>query len=416
MKLIAPLLVIALALLPAVAPAQPTESSALINQALDRQTKLNFTGTLPEAMQYIAKETGVPIEADPAVWELLPWGKDTEVRAKIENQTLREALTAITRTLGLTFVLRTEAIELTPQPALRRLGEKSTLSELQLLDALAKTKLDFKGGDKAKLKDVVEAIDQKLAGLAGSSFQVVNRSSTSDRVPQDSAVAVGRTATLLEALDAIAGQTPATWFPRGRDVVILSKQDQTARLLGKQVSLEYDGAPVEKVLEALSARSGVKFTYEPGSVMSIPPQLRNIRMVVKRTTVEEALGVISSVTGLGYVVREDEVYVWNASVAPGGQPRERAIGWFQTDTGLNVMVREGEVPADIREFIEFQKKRQIDAWRKMMIEQGFKPSPAATSATSGGGTPGNTVRPPEKPQPPAPAPNPGAPKEPGKDL
>jgi len=122
--------------LAAPAHAQNSESAALINQALDRQTKLNITGTLPDAMQQIAKQTGVPIEADPAVWDLLPWGKDTEVRATIENQTLRQALEAITRKLGLTFVLRAEAIELQPMPALRRLGEKSTVSELQVLDAL----------------------------------------------------------------------------------------------------------------------------------------------------------------------------------------------------------------------------------------------------------------------------------------
>jgi len=395
------------------AHAQNSESAALINQALDRQTKLNITGTLPDAMQQIAKQTGVPIEADPAVWELLPWGKDTEVRATIENQTLRQALEAITRKLGLTFVLRAEAIELQPMAALRRLGEKSTVAELQVLDAL-KTPLEYKGAEKPRLRDLVEAIDLKLASLPGS-YQVVNRSSTSERVPQDAVVAVGRTATLLDALEAIATQTPATWFPRGRDVVIVSKQDQTARLLGKQVSLEYDGAPVEKVLEALSVKSGVKFTYEPGCIMAVPAQLRNIRMVLKRTTVEEALGVISSVTGLGYVVREEEVYIWNASVAPGGQPRDRMVGWFQSETGLNISITESQCPPDVREFIEFQKKKQIDAMRKMMAEQGFKPSVPAP--TGSGGTP--PVRPvPDKPQPPASTPAPGiqpAPA-PAKDL
>ena len=234
MRLIFLLLTIALTLAHS-APAQNSESAALINQALDRQTKLNITGTLPEAMQQIAKQTGVPIEADPAVWDLLPWGKDTEVRATIENQTLRQALEAITRKLGLTFVLRTEAVELQPMAALRRLGEKSTVVELQVLDAL-KTPLDYKGAEKPRLRDLVEAIDLKLAGLPGS-YQVVNRSSTSERVPQDAIVAVGRSATLLDALEAIATQTSATWFPRGRDVVIVSKQAQQASALFRPHSL-----------------------------------------------------------------------------------------------------------------------------------------------------------------------------------
>ena len=74
--------------------AQQTTSSALINQQLDQQVKLNLSGTLPQAMGQIAKLTGVPVEAQAAVWELLPWGKDTAVTATFENQTLRQALDA----------------------------------------------------------------------------------------------------------------------------------------------------------------------------------------------------------------------------------------------------------------------------------------------------------------------------------
>src|SRR5438045_367845 len=87
-------------------------SSALINEALDKQVKLELNTVLPQAMQTIATQTGVRVEADRAVWDLLPWGEQTNISAKIENQTLREALEAITRKLGLTFVLKDEAVEL----------------------------------------------------------------------------------------------------------------------------------------------------------------------------------------------------------------------------------------------------------------------------------------------------------------
>src|SRR3954452_7483720 len=107
------------------ARAQSSPSSALINQALDKQAKLDLNGTLPDVMGQISKQTGVPIDAVPDVWAILPWGKETTVTAKIENQTLREALEVITRKLGLQFVLKDEAIELQPVPALRRLGRKS---------------------------------------------------------------------------------------------------------------------------------------------------------------------------------------------------------------------------------------------------------------------------------------------------
>src|SRR5437016_9577702 len=47
-------------------------TSALINQALDKQTKLALSNLLPQAMEVIEKQTGVPMKADPAVWDLIP--------------------------------------------------------------------------------------------------------------------------------------------------------------------------------------------------------------------------------------------------------------------------------------------------------------------------------------------------------
>ena len=82
-------------------------SSALINEELDKQVKLEFAQNtpLPQVMQSIEKTTGVPLVADPSVYELLPWGEQTGLTVKIENQTLRESLAVMMRTLGLTFVL-----------------------------------------------------------------------------------------------------------------------------------------------------------------------------------------------------------------------------------------------------------------------------------------------------------------------
>src|SRR4051794_39366800 len=70
------------------------DTSALINEALDQPVKLELNTVLPKAMATIGDKTGVRIEADPAVWDLLPWGEQTNLKAKIENQTLRAALNA----------------------------------------------------------------------------------------------------------------------------------------------------------------------------------------------------------------------------------------------------------------------------------------------------------------------------------
>ena len=81
------------------------DSSALINEAMDRTVKLQVDGVLPQVLKAIEDQTNVPIKAGPAVYDLLPWGDQTNVSARIENQTLRQALTAITRKLGLTWEL-----------------------------------------------------------------------------------------------------------------------------------------------------------------------------------------------------------------------------------------------------------------------------------------------------------------------
>src|SRR2546421_11780277 len=92
------------------------DSSALINQALDGQVKPKMTldATLPAAMKKISQDTGVKIQEDPIIWDLLPWGRDTFVKATFENVTLREALEVITRKLGLTMTLREQAVEIGP--------------------------------------------------------------------------------------------------------------------------------------------------------------------------------------------------------------------------------------------------------------------------------------------------------------
>jgi hypothetical protein len=379
------------------ARAQSSPSSALINQALDKQAKLDLNGNLPDVMGQITKQTGVPIDAVPDVWTILPWGKETTVTAKIENQTLREALEKITGKLGLQFVLKDEAIELQPVPALRRLGRKSTISELDCLNLLSTTPLQLTT-DKTDLKTLLEAVDAKLASK--TPYAVENRTATSGNpVPQNIPIAVPRNATLLDALEAVTTQSPATWYPWGKTIVVLPKQDQVRRQLQKDITLRHDGTDVAQVLGELSMRAGVPFRYEPGTFQELAPQSRQIKLVLN-ATVMDALEAICGLTGLGYQVKEDEVYIWNTN-STAVRPRDKTIAILQTDTGLQVLISESTCPPDIREIIERVKEKQYDALRKMAAEQGIKVAnpPAAQPATR-----------------PAPAKAPPAPEPPGKDL
>ena len=80
----------ALVLVVLASSASAQSSSALINEALDKQQPLQLEGTLPQAIQTIAEKTGVRIEIAPGAYDLLPWGEQTTIKARIENQTLRD--------------------------------------------------------------------------------------------------------------------------------------------------------------------------------------------------------------------------------------------------------------------------------------------------------------------------------------
>jgi hypothetical protein len=352
--------------------ARAQDTSALINEALDKVLEpIQFENdiVLPMALKSISDRTGVPIEADPAVWELLPWGEQTTIKATIQNQTLREALTAITRTFGLTFEVTDESVQLQPMPALRRLGRRATLDELQSLSLLAGTTMELKT-DQPTVKQLVAWVDQKLIDLK-TPYAMENRSS--DSVRMDRTIYVPRNATMMEALDSLASNTNATWYPWGKNIVVVPKEDQIRNQLSKTVTLRYNNADVSQVLIELSQRSGVTFSIEPGAIQRIPPEFRNVHLVLDNASIKQALEHISGFTGLAYVVREEIVYIWNKS-SQTIPARDPAVGIIPLDNGMQLIITQSQLPPDMLEYFKQKRDKELGKIRVMMDEEGFKPT------------------------------------------
>ncbi len=357
-------------------------SSALINEALDKITPLNLNGTLPQVMSAIGRDTGVRIDASPMVWELLPWGDQTNV-TKIENQTLRESLTAITRKLGLTWTLKDESVELQPMPALARLGRRSTVQELQALDLLASIPLQL-ATDRPTVRQLIEAVDAKLVGI-DEQFKKANQpqpglaieSRTGDAVPSDRVIFVPRNASLMDALESLVKETRATWYPWGKSIVIVAKEDQVRNLLNKTMTVRFNGVDVQQVLLELSQRSGIEFAIEPGALQQIAQEFRSIRLIIENATVKQALENICGVTGLGYVVNESGIYVWHRLSETNGKAGAM-FGLLQLDNGMQVYIPESQLPEDLRQYLEARKQREFEKIRQMMKEEGFKPTTRPT--------------------------------------
>ena len=360
----------------AAARAQNSPTSALINEQLDKPVTLELNTVLPDAMRKIARETGVRIEAAPAVWDLLPWGEQTNITAKITNATLRDALEAITRKLGLVFVLKDEAVELQPMPALSRLGRRATMQELEALDLLASKPANL-GTERPTVRQLIDKVDDRLVEEKAP-FAVESR--PGDNVTADQPVYVPRNASLLEALEALAKDTRATWYPWGKSIVIVPKEDQIRNQLARTITVRYPGTDVIQVLTELSQKAGVPFEIEPGAFQRIAPEFRRIRLELYDTSIVKALESIAGFTGLGYVINEKGVYIWNATHSALIAQRDPTIGIIQLDNGMQIMIPTSEVAPDMQEYLRSRKKRELDKIRQMMVEEGFKPTtqPAAT--------------------------------------
>jgi hypothetical protein len=280
------------------------DDSASINKQLDTLQNLKLDTTLPEAIRQIGNQAGIRIDADPAVWALLPWGDQTSIRANIQNRTLRQGLTAITQKLGLEFVLTNDSVQLRPVAALRRLGRRATLDEVAVLDLLGSTAIGL-GSDRPSVREIVAAVNEKLAAMK-SPFAVMNQ--LPDAV-QDGKVAVPANASLTEALEDAAAQAGAAWFPRDRAIVIITAAEQIRSQLARPITARYNGVDIAQVLLELFQHADVHFTVEPGSYEKVPAADRSIQLSLDNTSMLDALQSLTGCTGLSFELTNGGVSV-----------------------------------------------------------------------------------------------------------
>ena len=357
------------------------DSSALINEALDQPVILELNTVLPKAVSTITDKTGVKVTVDPAVWDLLPWGEQTNIQVNFDKQTLRAGLEAVAGRLGLTMVLKAQAVELQPLPALRRLGRRATDREIEALYLLSTTPLDnLPAGAKEKVTvdQLVEAVDGKLQQVRPELAVEFRRR---DLIKSDQAVVVARNASMADALETLSRETSATWYPWGRSIVVLPRETQIRNnQLGRPIEIRFDGVDISQVLVELEQASGIPFEIEAGAVQRIPPESRRVTLILNPATVQQALEAISGFTGLDYVVKGDGIYIWNQSAGVGASSTDPAIGMIQLDNGVQVMLRRSHLPPDVQEYIDHRKNKAIANLRQMMKEEGFNPTTQPSTA------------------------------------
>lgn len=357
-------------------PAQP-QTSALIAEELDKPIELDLRNRfLPDVLDAIAEKNGVRFDVDEAVWELLPYGRQTPISVTVKDTSLRRTLSAVTQKLGVEWILRDEAIQIRPLPALKRTGRRATVEEVAGLDLLAGVQLDLLQ-DRPPVWELLEAVDLKLQELDAAAqqkgqpqpgFAVEVRL---DDALREAPVYVPRNATLMQAMEAIAEQTSATWYPWDDTFVFEPKVNWVGRQLEKAVNLSYNAVEVDLVLDELSRAAGVPFQIEPGAVQRIPEQFRQVRLFLENATVRSALESLGSYTGLGYVINESGVYIYNEDAARpnarGGQfAGEAPVVIVDLGDGASLLLYESDLPADLRQRILSRRQEAIDLLRRSL--------------------------------------------------
>ena len=368
---------------PAAAPNPQT--SALINQQLDAPIDLSVVNRrLPDVLEQIKQKSGVPFVVSEETYSLLPYGQDTPINVNGRG-TLRQTLELIGSALGLEYVLRSENVEFRPLPALERTGRRATVQDLAGLDLLRQTRLSLEE-DRPTVAQVLEAIDLKLQELdvaAGQKnelppgFQIENRL---DETLRQRPVFIGRNATLLSALEAITEQTAATWYPWGDSFIVLPKDQWVRRRLEEPVTLSIPQVDVQEAILELQQVTGVPFAIEPGAVQRVPEQFRRVRLYIPGRSVRSALESLGSLTGLGYIVSDDGVYVYYAADGergagpPGAGSVEQPSLLVDLGDGTSLLLYPADLPEELRSRLEGRRRQAIEQLRQKLLEPTTQPT------------------------------------------
>jgi hypothetical protein len=190
---------------------------------------------------------------------------------------------------------------------------------------------------------------------------------------------VPRNATMAEALESIAKETALTWYPWGKTILVVPKEEQIRTQLSKTITMRFAGVDVGQVLSELSQRAGVRFEIEPGAIQRVPPDVRNVHLMLDNSSILQALETIAGFTDLGYIVTPRGVYLWNQQYQTPGALRDRIIGAVTLpESGVQVYMFDSQVPPDMKEYFRFRKEKELERIRQQMAEQGFRPTTAPT--------------------------------------
>lgn len=275
----------------------------LIEEALDQAVQLDIQDTpIEQAFQTVAAETGVIVTVRPEALDLLPYGANTKVDVRMQNIPLREGLVHLTVPLGLRFEVAPRGIEVLPTPALSRLGRRATWDELDTLAWLHG--LEFIK-DPSTVERLAERLQFQVGGIDDGWAPLADATLRVGAGPGD------------QVLTLACNSLDWTWYPKGKQIVVLPRIEQVRRQLERAISVRESHRKLIDVLQTIARAAGAPVRAEPGVIASLPVQTRNnFSLYVENKSAGDAFELVAATTGLGYRVDADGVVFYHPGQAP----------------------------------------------------------------------------------------------------
>lgn len=342
------------------------DTRGLIEQALGEPTKITLENIkLGDAIAVVSEQTGVRIVMAPEVMQLVPQGPDTLIqKVDIAQLPLRDGLTRLFGPLGMTWVVRSDGVEVVPKEAILCLGRAPTWPELETLSELSAIQ---PGLDPAALAPWQSRVQFQLP-IPDAWRQLSDAIRNVGAGPGD------------EVFNLACSGLGWGWCLSDRRIVVSPLEKLMLRRLQQPISLRMNNRPLFDVMNAVGAAVNVAVRLEPGALTTLPVQMqRNFSLNVQQQPVEQVLDIIAAYTGLGYWVGPDGVMFYRPE-ARGGEPKvSESTGTapapadpyvakmvIPVEGGKTVewLIRRSELPEDLRQMRERDIEAVIEALRR----------------------------------------------------
>ena len=359
-----------------------------IEKVLDEPAQIDFTDiTLEEAFSRLSQATGIKFDLEHS-WQAvdqLPYGKLTQISAKLQGLPWRQALNELLRSLALRFQVGRDRIYIYGTDELIRQPGRLNLLELDALVRLQSTSLSESTPEIIKQLRHVTRINYGL--IVNSHRQKEVDKKTAKKALSSEPQPAHKVLNWYSNLALRKPHSDSTWYlaadaansnSKHVDIVILTFAELMDIKFARRINIEFRNQPAQAILQELADRAGVGITFEPGCVALLEPELRdNCSLVMRGGTIKNALEALMGLTGLAYTVDAAGIHIAASEtlramanapqqISPPRSPLACTLTRQLPGTDLEAMIMIREQQLEEAGLLETYRKLQEDHFQKFV--------------------------------------------------